>query len=64
MAVVGQEQQAFAVMVKPAGWVNAREVYEIRERGPGRASAFGRELAEHAKGLVERNEGHPPRLGA
>jgi hypothetical protein len=53
LAVVGQDQQPFAVGIEPAGNIDALDRDELIERPP---LAFRRELAEDAVGLVEEND--------
>jgi len=49
-AVVGEQQQAFAVVIQPAGRVDVGHGDVI---GQGRPAVVGTELAQHAKRLVE-----------
>ena len=49
-AVVGQEKQAFAIVIEPAGRVDVGDWNQRRERRPARRVA---ELTEHAVGFVE-----------
>ena len=53
LAVVGQQQQAFAVRIQPAGHIHTGNRDEVLEPAP---PPFRRELAEHAVGLVEENQ--------
>jgi hypothetical protein len=55
--VVGEEQQAFAVPVQPAGGIDAGHVDIILEAG---LAALGGELREHAVGLVEEQIAEAP----
>lgn len=60
-AVVGEQQQAFGIVVEASGRVNAGQVDEI---GQHRATVLVAELAEHQEGLVEKNQaGHGGRTG-
>ncbi len=52
LAVVGQQQQAFAVGVEAAGRV---DVGDLQVVGQGGATGLGRELAQHLEGLVEQD---------
>ena len=49
-AIVGEQHQAFAVEIEPAGGIDAGQVDEIGQRA---LAAGGGKLAEHAKRLVE-----------
>ena len=53
--LVGEEEQAFAIGIEAADWVDARREFEIRERRP-RGTGLGRELREDAVGFVEGDE--------
>ncbi|MNL83602.1 hypothetical protein D3C87_2112960 [compost metagenome] len=54
-AVVGQEQEALAVVVEPADGIDARHVDEVLQAGM--AGLVG-ELAEDSVGLVEDQVAH------
>src|SRR5690606_31681037 len=54
-AVVGQQQQAFAVVVEPTGRIDVRDADEFGERAARRLAAIG-ELAEHPVRLVEQDQ--------
>src|SRR3546814_3774783 len=54
-AVVGEQQQALAVVVQPAGRIDARRQSELRQRAPRRHAAIG-ELAQDVEGFVEGEE--------
>jgi len=51
-SMVGEQQQALAVGIKASGGVHTRTVEVVGEGAPA-AAGFGRELTEHAVGLVE-----------
>jgi hypothetical protein len=51
--MVGEQQQALAVVIEPAGRINARNADKITQRG---ASRYGRELAQHLERLVEQQQ--------
>ena len=53
LAIGGEQQQAFAVGVEPAGHIHTGQVDEILEAAP---APFGRELAQHAIGFVETDQ--------
>ena len=60
-AVVGQQQQPFAVAVQPAGGIDAGHIDEVRQRRARGLRCLVGELAEHAIGLVEQDQpGHNP----
>ena len=52
-AVVGQQQQAFAVGVQPAGYINAGHLDDVFQTAP---ATLGRELTQHALGLVQADQ--------
>ncbi len=54
-AVVGEQQQALAVIVEPPGGTHGRELDEIRERLS--SGAVGK-LAQHVERLVQQNQHH------
>ena len=69
LAVVGEQQQSFAVQVQPPGDIDARQRDEAGQGGAA-LGAVG-ELGQHAVGFVEQDQpGHraapiiPPRAGA
>ena len=63
-AVVGQQQQPFAVVVETAGRVHVRRQPEPGQRRPRRHAAVG-ELAKHPERLVEGDQhGRNTRVGA
>src|SRR5690606_15160479 len=53
--VVGEQQQALAVVVQAPGRIHARRQPELRQRPPRRHAAVG-ELAQDVEGLVEGEE--------
>jgi len=53
LPVVGEHHQALAVGIEASGGVDAGHAHEVGEAG---VAALGRELADHAEGLVEKQK--------
>ena len=54
-AVIGEQQEAFAIGIQPPCWVDLGQINQFGKRSPTTAG-FGCELAQDSKGFVEENE--------